>query len=296
MTPELRTASGGLRLLYSIALFSFLPATLLGSSGWVGLTLGRAGGGGDSRFVFLLIAAAMVFRIYQVLRYRHALDAYVSDKFVGTLRALCIAVMLVGGLAGLAIFFIRPLALFIFKTPGDSGVAFYVVGVYLALIAPVGWKSCLAFEVVRWIGNAQHSGPRPESPYRWKQDGIVAAVLVTLFLGGAFLRLSSIKEDLAHACKQDRIACVASVDEELPRMVSLPMGSSVRLVSNIDSIRMQMHSGDDVKWEIVEGVANSLQGFGIRARGRCELARDGYGDGQRHREGSSARGAGHREW
>ena len=226
MTPELRSASRATRLLYCLALFSFLPASLLGSSGWVGLTLGRAGGGFVGQLVFLLIAAAVIFRIYQVLRYRHALDAFVSDKFIGTLRALCIAVMLVGGLAGLAIFFIRPLALLIFKTPGDSGVAFYVVGVYLALGAPFGWQSCLAFEAVRWIGNAQYSGPRPDSSYRWKQDGIVAAVLVTLFFGGAFLRSTSIKSELAHACKEDRIACVATVDEELSRMASLTHGLS----------------------------------------------------------------------
>jgi len=260
VTPELRSASLATRLLYCVALFSFLPATLLGSSGWVGLTLGRTGRGLAGLFVLLLIATAVAFRIYQVLRYRRSLDAFVSNKFVATLRGLSIAVMLVGGLAGLAIFFIRPLALFIFKTPGDSGVAFYVVGVYLALVAPFGWKGCLAFEVTRWIGKAQFRGPRPDSPYRWKQDGTVAAVLAMLFFGGAYLRSTSIKSDLAHACgEEDRIACVAKVDEELLRMVSLPMGSHVKLVSNINSVRMQMHSGAAVKWEVVEGVSNSLK-------------------------------------
>lgn len=172
MTSELRSARLATRLLYCLALFSFMPATLLGSSGWIGLTLGRTGGGLAGQFVLLLIAAALAFRIYQVLRYRRALDAFVSNQFVATLRGLCIAGMSVGGLAGLAIFFIRPLALFIFKTPGDAGVAFYVAGVYLALVAPFGWKSCLAFEATRWIGKAQFRGSRTDSPYRWKQDGI----------------------------------------------------------------------------------------------------------------------------
>lgn len=265
MTPELRSASLATRLLYCLALFSFLPATLLGASGWIGLSLGRTGRGLAGLFVLLLIAAAVAFRIYQVLRYRRALDAFVSNKIVATLRALCIMVMLIGGLAGLAIFFIRPLALLIFKTPGDSGVAFYVVGMYLVFVAPFGWKGSLAFEVTRWIGRAQQVGQRPESPYRWKQDGIVAAVLVMLFFGGAFLQSTSIKADLAHACKEtDRIACVAKVDEKLPRTVSLPMASPVRLVSNINSIRMQMHNGADVKWEVVEGVANSLKVSGYK--------------------------------
>jgi hypothetical protein len=260
VTPELRSASLATRLLYCVALFSYLPAALLGMSGWIGLSLGRTGRGLAGVVVLLLIAAAVAFRIYQVLRYRRALDAFVANKIVATLRGLCILAMLVGGLAGLAIFFIRPLVLFIFKTPGDSGVMFFVVGVYLMMVAPFGWKGSLAFEVTRWIGRAQQVGPRPEPPYRWKQDGIVAAVLVAMFLGGAFLRSTSIKADLAQACKEtDRIACLAKVDEELPRMVSLPMGSPVKLVSNVNSIRMQMHSGAEVKWEIVEGVANSLK-------------------------------------
>jgi hypothetical protein len=245
--------------MYCIALFSFLPATLLGSSGWIGLTLGRSGRGLTGQLLFLLVAAAVVFRIYQVLRYRHSLDAFVSNKFIATLRVLCFAVMLVGGLSGVAIFFIRPLALLIFKTPGDSGVAFYVVGMYLAIVAPLGWKACLAFEATRWIGKAQQSGLHPQSAYQWKQDSIVATVLVMLFFGGAFLRSKSITSDLAHACKEDRIACVARVDEEIQRMASLPMGSRVRLVSNINSIRMQMRNGSAVQWEVVEGVANSLK-------------------------------------
>jgi hypothetical protein len=37
------------------------------------------------------------------------------------------------------------------------------------------------------------------------------------------------------------------------------MGSRVKLVSNINSVRMQMHGGAAVKWEIVEGVSNSLK-------------------------------------
>ena len=259
MTPELRSASGATRLVYCIALFSFFPASLLGSSGWIGLTLGRPGVGLVQQFVFLLIAAAVSFRIYQVLRYRGALDSFVSNRFVATLRALCIAVMLVGGLLGLAIFFIRPLVMLIFETPGDSGVAFYVVGIFLALFAPLGWQGCVAFEATRWIGNAQNSGPRPDSPYRWKQDGIVAAALVTLFFGGSLLRSHSVKVDLARACNEDRITCVATVDEKLSRMASLPMGSPVRLISNINSIRMQMHDGAELRWEAVEGVANSLK-------------------------------------
>ena len=259
MTPELRSASTATRLVYCVALFSFFPGSLLRSSGWIGMTLGRPGGGLVRQFVYLLIAAAVAFRIYQVLRYRHALDAFVSNKFVATLRALCIAVMWVGGLLGLAVFFIRPLALLIFKTPGDSGIAFYAVGMFLALVSPVGWQACIAFEATRLIGNAQRSGPRPDSPYRWKQDGIVAAVLMTLFCGGAMLRSHSIKADLAHACKEDRITCVATVDEKLLRMASMPMGSPVRLVTNINSIRMQMHNGAELKWEVVEGVSNSLK-------------------------------------
>ncbi len=230
------------------------------SSGWIGLSLGRSSGGAVAPLVYLVvIASAVVFRIYQVLRYPRALEAFVSGKVVATLRFLSIGLMVIGGLAGLAIFFIRPLALLIFGQPGDSGVAFYITGMFLVFIAPLGWKACLAFEISRWIGRARSNAPRVDSPFRWKQDGIVALAIPALFAGGLILQSRSVKTDLAHACKTDRIACIAKVDERLPRMVALPMGSRVRLVSNIESIRMQMRDGDKVKWEVVEGVSNSLK-------------------------------------
>lgn len=259
VTAQIRSAGIATRLVYCLALFSFIPTTLLRSSGWIALTIGEAGGGLVHRYLFLLAATAVGVRIYQVLRYAHALDTVLPNTFVATVRVVSIAVMSMCGLFGLAIFFIRPLTMLLVDSPGDSGVVFYVIGLFLAFVAPFGWKACLVFEANRFLARMKADGAPYHPAYRWRQDGIVAAVLGALLFGAGFFRSSFVEAELTNACKQDRIHCVASVDERITRMASLPIGSPVRLVSNISSIRMQVHDGRELMWEAVEGVANSLK-------------------------------------
>jgi hypothetical protein len=183
MSTEIRRAGIATRILYCAGLFSLLPGFLAANSGWVGIALGGSLGGVGSGAVLPVLAAAIVFRIYQVLRYPFALDARVSNKLVATFRVLSCIAMLIGGAAGIGLLFVRPLALLLFNTPGDSGVAFFVTGMFLTLAAPAGWQGCLVFEITRWIGKPPSDPPRPV--FRWKQDAIVASLLVVMFVGGS---------------------------------------------------------------------------------------------------------------
>lgn len=53
------------RVLYSVGLFSILPATFVVNSGWIGLAMSGASGASVHVTILLLLAAAIVFRIYQ---------------------------------------------------------------------------------------------------------------------------------------------------------------------------------------------------------------------------------------
>ena len=171
MTAESPRTGLATRVLYSAGLFSLLPATLVANSGWIGL----ATGGSLFGAAIPVLASGVVFRMYQVLRYRHALDAYMSNKFVAILRVLSFVAMFVGGAAGIGLFMVRPLALLVFKTPGDAGIAYFITGIVLVTCASAGWKGCLAFEISRWLGKPpQHVSRQPA--FRWKQDAVVAVL------------------------------------------------------------------------------------------------------------------------
>ncbi len=60
--------------------------------------------------------------------------------------------MAIGLIGSFTIFFIKPLALGIFGKPGDSGVAFFVVGVLAYLISSSGLMGLLMFEASRLFG------------------------------------------------------------------------------------------------------------------------------------------------
>lgn len=165
--------------------------------------------------------------------------------------------MAVGGAAGIGFFLVRPLALLIFKTPGDSGIAYFVIGVYLVMAASIGWKGCLAFEISRWIGGAPQGAPR-RMPFRWRQDAVVAALLVAVFIGVPYGRRAFAPEP----CGQKRIACVATLKSDIRRMISVPLGTPGRLESTINSVRMQIRSGSGVRWEAVESPSASLRAAG----------------------------------
>jgi hypothetical protein len=245
------------RVLYALGAFSVIPVTVIGSSSWIGLATGAQLVGQPAVTVFLLTCAAIVFRIYQVLRYPRALDSWPSGWVAKGFRGLAIVAMLVGGFAGVGLFLIGPITYALMKTPGDNGIGFFVVGLYLVFIASVGWKGCVVYEITRLAGRPP-KGMRPPSSFRWKQDTVVALVLVIVCVGApAFQRLTA-----PPRCEGNRIACVSTTQADIKRMVALPLETPVHFESSVKSIDLQKHSGNQVKWLLSESPAVSLKATG----------------------------------
>lgn len=151
----LQAATPFIRWLYSLALLSVLVQTCsLGISSAVGMAYGVGCLSGIPIFS-ILISAALVYRIVQVMRLQNSLDMLISGRAVWILRAGGVLLMCVGLGATLLLLFIRPLTLIIFPNPGDNGIAFFVVGVVLYPFAGAGWFGIGAFELARYMGNRQ---------------------------------------------------------------------------------------------------------------------------------------------
>jgi hypothetical protein len=145
-------ASRSLKWLYCLSLIAAIfPSGMMGAAGWVGL----ATGGGllsGGIFALVILLAAFIYRIVLVVRNPHTLDAYITSTPVKLLRHLGIFLMAVGLLGSFTIFFIKPLALGIFGKPGDAGVAFFVVGIFVYLLSSAGLLGLLMFEASRLFG------------------------------------------------------------------------------------------------------------------------------------------------
>jgi hypothetical protein len=254
MNVDARRAGFATRVIYCAGLLSSLPRVLAMSGGWVGLATGRSLGGSTLVTVIELLAAFAAFRIYQVARYPHALDAHASTKGVTAFRVLSLIAMVIGAVSAIGLFLVRPLTLLIFKTPGDAGIGYFVTAVFLVMGPSAGWMGCLAFEVSRRIGSAPGDVSRPP-PFRWRQDIIVAVALVAALVGAPLL----VRASAPAPCGQNRIACVANVKTDVRRMISLPLDTPVHLESTINAVRMQVRSGSRVRWEVIESPAYSLR-------------------------------------
>ena len=154
-------ASRSLKWLYCLTLITaIIPSGLFGAAGWVGLATGGGLFSGGI-FALALLLAIFIYRIVLVVRHPHRLDAYIPSTSVKLLRYLSIFLMVVGLIGSFAIFFIRPLALGIFGQPGDSGVAFFVIGILIYLISSSGLLGLLMFEASRLFGFEAQSKDEP---------------------------------------------------------------------------------------------------------------------------------------
>jgi len=73
--------------------------------------------------VFLLICGAVVICIYQVLKYPRALEAWSSSWVATGFRGLALVTMFVSGVAGIGLFFVRPITYALMRTSGEDGIA-----------------------------------------------------------------------------------------------------------------------------------------------------------------------------
>lgn len=145
-------ASRKLKWLYCLTLITAIfPSGLFGGAGWVALATGGGMLGGGI-FVLAILLAIFIYRIVLVARSPHTLDAYITSTPVKLLRYLGLFLMEIGLIGAFAIFFIKPLALGIFGKPGDGGVAYFVVGIFIYLISSSGLLGLLMFEASRLFG------------------------------------------------------------------------------------------------------------------------------------------------
>ena len=142
-------ASWPLRTAYVLALLAAVLPIGLASSGWVAMTTG------GSPFAFvtyigpLLFLLLGVYRVIVVLRVPGTLDSPHVTGFAAFLRPVGIAALYFGAVVGLVNLLSRPLTRLIFSRPSDTGVEFYVVGVYLALLGGIGLLGLVFFELSR---------------------------------------------------------------------------------------------------------------------------------------------------
>src|SRR5436305_8730840 len=99
-----------------------------------------------------LITLISSYRTYVVVRRQDAIDVFVNSWIGVAFRRLSIVLMVTGILGSASILFLKPITIAIFKETGDNGIAFFVTGVFLYLIAITGIVGVLMFEIIRSNG------------------------------------------------------------------------------------------------------------------------------------------------
>ena len=239
------------RVVYALGLLAFIPGTLAAGSGWIAL----ATGGGVAAFgatAVFVIAALIVFRCYQVLRYPAALDSRKPNALGWILRVLGWWSMAGAAVAGIGLFLVGPVTRTLTGgSVGESGVAYFMVGLMLSVGAGVGWVGCLLFEISRVCG-AQQEAAVPWS--RRRQDFGVLASLVIAAVAGPYV----VATQAPLACGESGLAsCVSTTQAQVHRVIALPYEEPVALESMLSEIEFRSSAGR--KWSLKENPGVSLR-------------------------------------
>jgi hypothetical protein len=223
------------RLLYVVALLGFVVSSMA-QSGWVGLATGGSVLSMIGPMVFTGVTALALYRGYTVLRYRNAIAARRPYLIGWLVRYAGWLVMLVAALGSLAIVFRGPLTLMLFKTPGENGIAFFVVGLYAVMAAGAALPGVLIFELSRLIGRRPRPKIAPRSPSQRKQDWVLLAVLVAvgLALPGA------LKKVKGEPCFGSYGGCLSKTTGSVIALALAPLDAPIALESNLDWIEYRL--------------------------------------------------------
>lgn len=185
-------ASRALKLVYCLTLVGIVPVGLAASSGWIGLLFGvslfRPG------LLFSVVLLLLItYRIVSVFRNPIALDVHVTGMFSKAIRAIAVVLMWVGLLSITGLFFVKPITLTIFHSAGDAGIGYFVVGVFLIMLAALGIVGIIVFEIirvrgVRFKGGTDRSAPSSSSAVkpvkgRLKSNQLFPALVVLIAMG-----------------------------------------------------------------------------------------------------------------
>jgi hypothetical protein len=155
-----RQASFPFRLFYCLAVLGTIVPIGLANSGWV-----RASTGGTlvSLVPFagpILFLALGLYRVFLVARVPGTLDLPPVAGIASVLRAIGAFCIYAGAVVGILNWVSRPLMRLLVTRPSETGVEFYVAGVYLALAGGVGALGLLLFEFSRLLGFERARTPK----------------------------------------------------------------------------------------------------------------------------------------
>ena len=147
-----------LKIAYVVVLLGYMLPIGLASMSWV-----RLATGGHFRTVFgiLVILVVGAWRIYTVFRHPGTLDSPRVDGFPRLLRWVGMACLYVGAVFVALNMVSRPIMAALVTKPSETGIEFFMVGMYLAKFAALGWSGLMAFEASRLLAFEQRERRAP---------------------------------------------------------------------------------------------------------------------------------------
>ena len=143
-------ASLPLRWIYCLAIVSAVFP--VGVSGWVTMTMGPSVLASVPLVSPVLLLALGIFRIYQVVTDRDRLDSVEISGLIRLLRIVGLVAMFIGVLYLVLQLGYRPLVSALVDRRSESGVEFYLAGIYVALLSGTGSLGVVLFEASRILG------------------------------------------------------------------------------------------------------------------------------------------------
>jgi hypothetical protein len=149
----IQRASWLLKCVYSITILGAVLPFGISSSGWVAATLGRGASplAGLTMLGPLMLLAVGLYRIWTVVRHTEALSSYETRGVPRIFRGVGMLALYLGALVAIANWVAQPAMRMLIARPSESGVEFYIVGVYLALVSGIGVLGLILFELSRLL-------------------------------------------------------------------------------------------------------------------------------------------------
>ncbi len=136
-----------LKVAYCLVLLNMVFPFGLAQSGWVSLAMG--GFGGASFISMLAFLALGLYRIYLVARVPDVLDSNAAPGFEATLINIGKVLLYVGSIVAVLSWVAGPLMHAFVQRRTESGVEYFVVGMYLAMAGGIGKLGLFLFEFGR---------------------------------------------------------------------------------------------------------------------------------------------------
>jgi len=150
------SASATVKWAYCLVLFfAVIPLGLAGSS-WVALARGGVAGAWPVIGILPLLVLA-VYRIYLVVRVPGTLRSFPPTGFARALRVLGVVGLFLGAAVSIANLAAGPLMRALITTRTDSGVEYFVVGLYLSMLSGIGTFGLLCYELSRLVAFEQNA-------------------------------------------------------------------------------------------------------------------------------------------